>query len=110
MLHNWSVAQRSIEEHTGERPVWFRAPYGARWPGLGRRSGRLGLTGVMWTVIGYDWSLAADAVVRRVSGCVSNGAIFNDDGRELHCKPDVRITIDAIERLIPMLLDSRISI
>ena len=66
----------------------------------------LGLTGVMWTVIGYDWNLTAEAVVRRVSGRISNGAIVClHDGRELRCKPDVRTTIAAVERLIPMLLD-----
>ena len=32
------------------------------------RSGALGLTGVMWTVIGYDWSRKADAVVERRCG------------------------------------------
>jgi peptidoglycan/xylan/chitin deacetylase (PgdA/CDA1 family) len=99
-------AQRTIEEHTGARPAWFRAPYGVRWPGLGAAQRDLGLTGVMWTVIGYDWNLAADAVVRRVSGRISNGAIVClHDGRELRCKPDVRTTIAAVERLIPMLLD-----
>jgi peptidoglycan-N-acetylglucosamine deacetylase len=106
MLRQLERAQRSIEEHTGARPNWFRAPYGVRWPGLGAAQRHLRLTGVMWTVIGYDWNLAADAVVRRVSGRISNGAIVClHDGRELRCKPDVRTTIAAVERLIPMLLD-----
>ena len=47
-------------------PRWFRAPFGARWFGLGRAQRRLTLTGVMWTVIGYDWKLGADAVVERM--------------------------------------------
>ena len=42
------------------------------------------------------------AVVRRVSGRVPNGAIIClRDGCELRCKPDVRTTIAAVERLIP---------
>jgi len=106
MLHELERAQRAIEDSTGARPVWFRAPYGVRWPGLGAAQRQLGLTGVMWTVIGYDWSLTAEAVVRRVSGSISNGAIVClHDGRNLRCKPDVRTTIAAVERLIPMLLD-----
>jgi peptidoglycan/xylan/chitin deacetylase (PgdA/CDA1 family) len=106
MRRQLEQAQRSIEEHTGARPVWFRAPYGVRWPGLGSAQRHLGIIGVMWTVIGYDWNLTAEAVVRRVSGRISNGAIVClHDGRELRCKPDVRTTIAAVERLIPMLLD-----
>jgi peptidoglycan/xylan/chitin deacetylase (PgdA/CDA1 family) len=106
MLREMEQAQRSIEERTGARPVWFRAPYGVRWPGLGWAQRHLGLTGVMWTVIGYDWNLTAEAVVRRVSGRISNGAIVClHDGRELRTKPDVRTTIAAVERLIPMWLD-----
>ena len=99
-------AQRAIEQIAGVQPIWFRAPYGVRWPGLGAAQQRLGLTGVMWTVIGYDWNLTAEAVVRRVSGRISNGGIVClHDGRELRAKPDVRTTIAAVERLIPMLLD-----
>jgi peptidoglycan-N-acetylglucosamine deacetylase len=98
--------QRAIEAHTGARATLFRAPYGVRWPGLGSAQGRLGLTGVMWTVIGYDWNLAAEGIVRRISGSVSNGAIIClHDGRELRANPDIRNTIRAAEQLIPMLLD-----
>ncbi len=106
MLDQLGRAQTAIEEGAGARPIWFRAPYGVRWPGLGAAQRRLGLTGVMWTVIGYDWNLTAEAVVRRVSGRISNGAIVClHDGRELRAKPDIRPTIAAVERLIPMLLD-----
>jgi peptidoglycan/xylan/chitin deacetylase (PgdA/CDA1 family) len=98
--------QRAIEANTGARPTLFRAPYGVRWPGLGSAQGRLGLTGVMWTVIGYDWNLAVEGIVRRISGSVSNGAIIClHDGRELHANPDIRNTIRAVGQLIPMLLD-----
>jgi peptidoglycan/xylan/chitin deacetylase (PgdA/CDA1 family) len=98
--------QCAIEAHTGAQATVFRAPYGVRWPGLGSAQGRLGLTGVMWTVIGYDWNLAAEGIVRRISGSVSNGAIIClHDGRELHANPDIRNTIRAAEQLIPMLLD-----
>jgi len=100
------LTQQTIEEHTGVRPVWFRAPYGVRWFGIGPVQRRLKLTGVMWTVIGYDWKLKADAVVRRVAGGVSNGAILClHDGRELRAKPDIGATLDAVQRLVPLLLD-----
>lgn len=99
-------AQDSIALHTGAAPVWFRAPFGVRWFGLGAAARAVGVTGVMWTVIGYDWSRTADAVAQRVANRVSNGAILClHDGRELRPKPDIRATVDAVRRLVPLLLD-----
>src|SRR5215468_708744 len=49
-------AQETIEANAGTRPVWFRAPFGVRWPGLRAAQRQLQLTGVMWTAIGYDWN------------------------------------------------------
>ena len=99
-------AQEAIETHTGVRPAWFRAPFGARWFGMGPAQRRLNLTGVMWTVIGYDWSLQADDVVARVAGRVSNGAILClHDGRELRARPDIGATVQAVRRLVPLLLE-----
>ena len=99
-------AQDAIERHTGVSPQWFRAPYGVRWFGLGAVQRRLHLMGVMWTVIGYDWKLEADAIVKRVAGAVANGAILClHDGRELRVKPDIEPTLKAVGRLVPILLD-----
>lgn len=99
-------AQQSIERHTGTRPAWFRAPYGVRWIGLEKAQRRLNLTGVMWTIIGYDWNLKAGEVVERVAQRVSNGAILClHDGRELRVKPDAGETVEAVRRLVPVLLE-----
>jgi peptidoglycan/xylan/chitin deacetylase (PgdA/CDA1 family) len=98
--------QESIEFHAGVRPVWFRAPYGARWFGLGRAQQRLELAGVMWSAIGYDWKLGANEVSAHMTAKASNGAILClHDGRELQQKPDVRVTVEAVRRLVPELLD-----
>jgi peptidoglycan/xylan/chitin deacetylase (PgdA/CDA1 family) len=98
-------AQESIEAATGTRPVWFRAPYGARWFGLGRAQGKMQLTNVMWSAIGYDWNRRASEVVARMAASASNGAILClHDGRELREKPDVRVTVEAVRRLVPLLL------
>jgi peptidoglycan-N-acetylglucosamine deacetylase len=106
MARELERGQLAIEAHTGVNPTLFRAPYGVRWPGLASAQERLGLTGVMWTAIGYDWNLAAEGIVRRISGSVSNGAIIClHDGRELQANPDIRNTIRAVEHLIPMLLE-----
>ncbi|MGD0872252.1 MAG: polysaccharide deacetylase family protein [Bryobacteraceae bacterium] len=99
-------AQQAIQSHTGVTPVWFRAPFGVRWFGMRRAQRRLSLTGVMWTAIGYDWKRPAGAVVDRLAGRVSNGAILClHDGRELRARPDIGVTLDAVRRLVPMLLD-----
>ena len=99
-------AQDSIEAHTGVRPVWLRVPFGARWFGLAGVQRRAHLTGVMWTIIGYDWSLRADRVVGRIASRVSNGAILClHDGRELRAKPDIGETVEAVRRLVPLLLE-----
>jgi peptidoglycan/xylan/chitin deacetylase (PgdA/CDA1 family) len=99
-------AQQSIEARTSVCPRWFRAPFGVRWPGLGAAQRQCGLTGVMWTVIGYDWKLEENAVAGRMSGRVSNGAILClHDGRELRAKPDVASTVKAVGLLVPRLLD-----
>jgi peptidoglycan/xylan/chitin deacetylase (PgdA/CDA1 family) len=67
---------------------------------------RLGLMGVMWTAIGYDWSLKADAVVARLASGAGRGAILClHDGRELRVKPDIGVTVEAVRRLVPLLLD-----
>jgi peptidoglycan-N-acetylglucosamine deacetylase len=100
------LAQEAIEAHTGARPRWFRAPFGARWFGLKAAQRRLGLVGVMWTAIGYDWNREADEVVERMLARVSNGAILClHDGRERRARPDIGVTVEAVRRLVPMLLD-----
>jgi peptidoglycan/xylan/chitin deacetylase (PgdA/CDA1 family) len=99
-------AQGSIERHTGATPTLFRAPFGVRWFGLGGVQRRLGLTGVMWSAIGYDWNRKAEEVARRMAKGLSNGAILClHDGRELRARPDIGVTLETVRRLVPMLLD-----
>lgn len=99
-------AQRVIERHTGAAPGWFRAPFGCRWFGLRAAQRRLGLRGVTWTAIGYDWKLAADDVVKKLAMSARNGAILClHDGRELRSRPEVGVTVESVRRLVPMLLD-----
>lgn len=98
--------QEAIQRHAGLRPVWFRAPYGVRWFGMRRAQTHLGLRGVMWTVIGYDWKRKADAIVERITAGASGGAIFClHDGRGLRVRPDVEETVKAVAQLVPRLLD-----
>lgn len=99
-----ALAQETIHLHTGATPVFFRAPYGVRWFGLRRAQQRLRLTGVMWTVIGRDWTLPAGRIFRRLNRRASNGGILClHDGRAIEAKPDVRPMLEAVERAIPVL-------
>ena len=99
-------AQETIGKHTGMTPVWFRAPFGVRWFGLDGAQTRNGVGGVMWTVIGYDWKRKAEEVAARIQYRVENGAILClHDGRELRARPDIGVTVEAVQRLVPLLLD-----
>jgi peptidoglycan/xylan/chitin deacetylase (PgdA/CDA1 family) len=106
MENDLARAQQAIAQRIGAPPALFRAPYGVRWFGMRGVQRRLRLRGVMWTAIGYDWKLGADAIVTRLVRRVSNGAILClHDGRELRPNPDATPTVEAVRRLVPLLLD-----
>lgn len=99
-----ALAQESIRQNAGVMPRLFRAPYGVRWIGLRSAQRRLGLLGVMWTVIARDWVLPAQGIVERLIQNAANGAILClHDGRGIQRKPDIRATIAAVESVIPVL-------
>jgi peptidoglycan/xylan/chitin deacetylase (PgdA/CDA1 family) len=106
MERDLARAQEAIGKQTGMRPEWFRAPFGVRWFGMRAAQRRLGLMGVMWTAIGYDWSLNADGVMDKLMPGVGRGAILClHDGRELRVRPDIGETVETVRRLVPLLLD-----
>jgi peptidoglycan-N-acetylglucosamine deacetylase len=97
-------AQETIRTTVGVTPRLFRAPYGVRWFGLRLAQERLGLTGVMWTVIGRDWRLPAVRIARRLVHRAANGGILClHDGRALRPAPDIRPTLDAVQSALPRL-------
>jgi peptidoglycan/xylan/chitin deacetylase (PgdA/CDA1 family) len=103
---DFARAQESIGAVTGRAPTLLRAPYGVRWAGFGEMQTNLGLTGVMWSVLGRDWKLAAGAVERRVVARTGDGGIVClHDGRGTLKDPNVRTTIEAVRRIIPALVE-----
>lgn len=101
-----SRAQEILERETGVRPRLFRAPFGARWFGLRGVQEKHGLMGVMWTVIGHDWRMPGPRVAERLLKETRPGAVIClHDGRELKHNPDVRSTVDAVRRLLPVWQD-----
>jgi peptidoglycan/xylan/chitin deacetylase (PgdA/CDA1 family) len=98
----FAQAQQAILDTTGVEPVWMRAPFGVRWFGMRRAQRQLGLVGIMWTVIGYDWSLPSRVIAERVQQRTANGAIIClHDGRQLLERPDIRPTLEAVRILVP---------
>ena len=96
--------QQEIGVVTGRTPAYFRPPFGVRGFGLRQAQQSLGLHGVIWTVLGRDWVLGSDAIVKRVLAKAGPGGIIClHDGRETRPQPDVRKTIEAVDRLIPLL-------
>jgi peptidoglycan/xylan/chitin deacetylase (PgdA/CDA1 family) len=99
-----ALAQETIRATAGVTPKLFRAPYGVRWFGVRSAQQRLGLTGVMWTVVGRDWRWPAERVSQRLLKRASNGGIIClHDGRAIQRSPDVRATINAVKQSIPEL-------
>jgi peptidoglycan-N-acetylglucosamine deacetylase len=98
-------AQAAIATATSEAPVLMRPPYGVRWFGFREVQQRLGLLGVMWSVIGRDWTLPAPAIVGRVLSRIRDGGIIClHDGRGTLRNPDIGPTVEAVRRILPALL------
>lgn len=82
----------------------MRAPYGLRWFGLRAVQRQLGLLGVMWTVIGYDWVLDADAITKLVlRKAAPSGVICLHDGRDIRPNPDISQTLGAVKLIVSAL-------
>ena len=65
----------------------------------------LGLTGIMWTVMGRDWKLPASAIAERVLTKTTDGGIIClHDGRDTRESPDVSPAIEALRRIVPSLI------
>jgi len=100
----FSRAQQTIEETTGFSPWLMRAPFGVRWFGFRQAQRRLGLLGIMWSVLSYDWRQSSHYVVNRVKAGIANGAIIClHDGRQLQVKPDIGVTLEAVRILLPLI-------
>jgi peptidoglycan/xylan/chitin deacetylase (PgdA/CDA1 family) len=101
-----AAAQESIEQTTGVKPRWFRAPFGVRWFGVGAAQQKLGLTGVMWNVLGGDWKWPGSRVTEQIMRGAGNGSIVClHDGRRLRAAPDIGPTLESVAAVIPQLKD-----
>jgi peptidoglycan/xylan/chitin deacetylase (PgdA/CDA1 family) len=105
ITEDFARAQSAIGDVTGVRPTLMRAPFGVRWFGFRGMQEKLGLTGVMWSVIGLDWKLPAAAIAERVLSRVRDGGIIClHDGRGTLENPDVAPALEAVRLIVPALI------
>ncbi|MBZ3912586.1 polysaccharide deacetylase family protein [Streptomyces acidiscabies] len=92
-----------IEDAYGEKPRWFRAPYGA-WNRAAFQIGAdLGMEPLAWTVDTLDWTTpGTGTIVSRVAGGAAPGVVVlsHDAGG------DRTQSVRALRRYLPRLLDS----
>ncbi|MET8285242.1 polysaccharide deacetylase family protein [Streptomyces sp. NPDC048448] len=92
-----------IEDAYGERPLWFRAPYGAWNRATFQIGADLGMEPVAWTVDSRDWTTpGTGAIVHRVEHGAAPGVIVlsHDAGG------DRSQSVRALRDYLPQLLDS----
>jgi peptidoglycan/xylan/chitin deacetylase (PgdA/CDA1 family) len=126
MTHPWLVLESAakvrrelahcnaaLEDVLAERVSYFRPPHGSRRPDVLRAARELGLTPVMWNVIGHDWEhgIRAEDVAGRVekgirrnrrAGWGSN--IVLHDGGQAGIGQDRSATVEAVRGLVPRLV------
>jgi peptidoglycan/xylan/chitin deacetylase (PgdA/CDA1 family) len=96
--------QEAIEKVTGERPKFFRPPFGARWLGLQPVLQARGLRLVNWSDTGYDWKLEPEGIVRETLKSLSPGSIILlHDGRRTY--PPERVDRSATVKALPAILE-----
>ncbi|MFF0459471.1 polysaccharide deacetylase family protein [Streptomyces mexicanus] len=91
-----------IEKAYGERPLWFRAPYGAWNRDVFRLNAEMGMEPLAWTVDSLDWTTPGTrAIVRRVERGAAPGVVVlsHDAGG------DRSQTVRALRTYLPRLLD-----
>lgn len=92
-----------VEEAYGERPQWFRAPYGAWNRAVFQIAADLGMEPLAWTVDTLDWTRPGDrAIARRVENGAAPGVVVlsHDAGG------DRSQSVRALRAYLPDLIDS----
>ncbi|GGZ83649.1 polysaccharide deacetylase family protein [Streptomyces echinoruber] len=92
-----------VEEACGERPQWFRAPYGAWNRTVFQLGAELGMEPLAWTVDTGDWAAPGTrAIVDRVENGAAPGVVVlsHDAGG------DRSQSVRALRSYLPWLLDS----
>ncbi|MFH8798614.1 polysaccharide deacetylase family protein [Streptomyces sp. NPDC017936] len=92
-----------IEDACGERPRWFRAPYGAWNRAVFQLGAELGMEALAWTVDSLDWTTPGTrTIVDRVENGAGPGVVVlsHDAGG------DRSQSVRALREYLPQLLDA----
>ncbi|MFI8230110.1 polysaccharide deacetylase family protein [Streptomyces sp. NPDC085900] len=92
-----------IEEAYGERPLWFRAPYGAWNRSVFQIEAELGMEPMAWTVDTEDWTTPGTRVIvdHVEDGAAPGVVVLSHDAGG-----DRSQSVRALRRYLPHLLDS----
>ncbi|TXS43313.1 polysaccharide deacetylase family protein [Streptomyces sp. uw30] len=92
-----------IEESYGERPAWFRAPYGAWNRAAFQLGAELGMEPLAWTVDTLDWTTPG---TRTIVGRVEDGAAPGVVVLSHDAGGDRSQSVRALRAYLPQLLDA----
>jgi peptidoglycan/xylan/chitin deacetylase (PgdA/CDA1 family) len=102
-----SDCNKALEDALGTKVKLFRPPFGGRRPNVLRAARTMGLTPVMWSVTGYDWSAKSAAeIVEKVSRQVDSRQkaqgeiVLLHDGGHLAFGTDRSFTVEATQQLL----------
>ncbi|MFC9282652.1 polysaccharide deacetylase family protein [Streptomyces collinus] len=92
-----------IEDAYGERPQWFRAPYGAWNRAAFQLGAEMGMEPMAWTVDTTDWETPGTGIIvdRVESGAAPGTVVLSHDAGG-----DRSQSVHAIREYLPYLLDS----
>jgi len=96
--------QEAILKITGEQPVIFRPPYGARWLGFYPVLRERGLRLVNWSDTGYDWLEKSDIVRETLKNLGPGSIILLHDGRR--AEPPESIDRSRTVMALPAVIDA----
>lgn len=98
-LENMKKATNAIKKASGKKPVLVRPPYGAMSDSLKYAATMQGQAIITWSVDPRDWDTKnPDTVYNKIMSNVSDGDI-------ILCHDIHKSTVDAMERVIPDLID-----
>jgi peptidoglycan-N-acetylglucosamine deacetylase len=102
-----SDCNQALEDALGRKITLFRPPFGGRRPNVLRMARDLGLSPVMWSVTGDDWSARSAAeIVEKVSRQVDSRnkqqgeIVLLHDGGHLAFGTDRTFTVEATRQLL----------
>jgi peptidoglycan/xylan/chitin deacetylase (PgdA/CDA1 family) len=102
-----SDCNKALEDALGSKITLFRPPFGGRRPNVLRTARDLGLSPVMWSVTGYDWSARSAAeIVEKVGRQIDSRnkpqgeIVLLHDGGHLAFGTDRTFTVEATRQLL----------